>query len=126
MPNIHMKTKLLMMFRYLIIMTLGLKKNKGGLRRCRADKLFFLHKPGSKERNGYFDMRFEWSQSLQDERDNAQKPETVHLRKAGGRSAAVKFPQLPSVLNSAALCGWSGGAVRSVLSVHNSHWLMTV
>ena len=39
MPNIHMKTKLLMMFRYLIIMTLGLKKSKGGLRRCRADKL---------------------------------------------------------------------------------------
>ena len=39
MPNIHMKTKLLMMFQYLIIMTPGLKKSKGGLRRCRADKL---------------------------------------------------------------------------------------
>ena len=39
MPNTHMKTKLLMMFQYLIIMTLGLKKNKGGLRRYRTDKL---------------------------------------------------------------------------------------
>ena len=39
MPNIHMKTKLLMMFRSLIIMTPGLKKNKGGLKRYRANKL---------------------------------------------------------------------------------------
>ena len=39
MPNIHMKTKLLMMFQYLIITMPGLKKSKGGLRRCRADKL---------------------------------------------------------------------------------------
>ena len=33
------QTSLLMMFRYLIITTPGLKKSKGGLRRCRADKL---------------------------------------------------------------------------------------
>ena len=39
MPNIHMKTKLLMMFQYLIIMTLGLKKSKGGLKRYGVDKV---------------------------------------------------------------------------------------
>ena len=39
MPNIHMKIRLLMMFRYLIITTPGLKKSKGGLKRYGVDKV---------------------------------------------------------------------------------------
>ena len=39
MPNIHMKIRLLMMFRYLIITTSGLKKSKSGLKRYGVDKV---------------------------------------------------------------------------------------
>ena len=60
-----MKTKLLMMFQYLIIMTLGLKKNKGGLRRYGADKLLsaentslFYALSVCHERNAFFKQRF--------------------------------------------------------------------